>query len=626
MFALQFVLPAIMLGIVGGFNFNFGETRRSGMSKYIGTWAIQSLITTISVGFIFWAMQPSIVAPYMTLFTMLFICWFLNGAILAARTDTIPSGAAIMLSGLIIIWLLVGMSGWAIFRSNDYHTLIGEVEEGNWTEEIAPVDEAHIRVVSQEQAQYLANKVLGESQDILGSRYNVGKVDVCNVNGQIVWTAPLQFRGFWKWNKYHTTPGYVLVSAEDNNRKPALVDTLSMRYVTSAYWGSNLNRYVYTHGYQGYQLRETSFELDDNYRPFFTISATKPTIGFSGPKTYVVIVVDPQTGEINEYEPGQAPSWIDRIIPEEIAESYMENWGKFVKGFWNTMFAEEDIIEPTSYPTGSDVWFVPDADGNNYWYTGMTSVSSEDQSLVGVMLMNTQTGVAKYYRLSGSNEQAIIDAVTQSLGADAQNWKPTQPIPYNIYGELSFVVPVIGIDKAILQKVAIVRASNLNVAIGNDKRSALRQYRRILSTNGNIVAPTHQSKIQGITGIIVRKGWELQDQMMVYSLLLDTEPSKLFSITSMTSAEIIIAREGDEVNLNFMQTDEEIVPVTSFDLIGIELRKSPIQSTYEIEVKANESRVRRLEQTRDDQRVLESLSPEDLRELMKLKQERDDNK
>jgi len=294
MFALQFVLPAIMLGIVGGFNFNFGETRRSGMSKYIGTWAIQSLITTSSVGSIFWAMQPSIVAPYMTLFTMLFICWFLNGAILAARTDTIPSGAAIMLSGLIIIWLLVGMSGWAIFRSNDYHTLIGEVEEGNWTEEIAPVDEAHIRVVSQEQAQYLANKVLGESQDILGSRYNVGKVDVCNVNGQIVWTAPLQFRGFWKWNKYHTTPGYVLVSAEDNNRKPALVDTLSMRYVTSAYWGSNLNRYVYTHGYQGYQLRETSFELDDNYRPFFTISATKPTIGFSGPKTYVVIVVDPQ--------------------------------------------------------------------------------------------------------------------------------------------------------------------------------------------------------------------------------------------------------------------------------------------------------------------------------------------
>jgi len=396
-----------------------------------------------------------------------------------------------------------------------------------------------------------------------------------------------------------------------------------MRYIPTAYWGNNLKRYVYTNGYQGYQLKETSFELDDNYRPYFTISATQPTIGFSGPVTRVVIIVDPQTGEIEEYEPGQAPSWVDRIIPEEIAESYMENWGKFVKGFWNTVFAEEDIIKPTTYPYGSDVWFVPDANGQNYWYTGMTSVSSEDEALVGVMLIHTQTGKARYYRMSGSNEEAVIEAVNQALGADAAKWQPTQPIPYNIYGELSFVVPVVGIEKAILQKVALVRASNLNVAMGDTKRSALRQYRRLLSSSGDVVAPTHENERRGITGFIVRKGWEIQDNIMVYSLFLDEAPDKLFSVTSDLSAEVVIAREGDQVSLNFIETDEEVVPAISFDLLGIELQKSPVQTAYEVEVEESETRVRGLEQTRDDRRELENLTPDELRELLELKREKE---
>jgi len=448
-------------------------------------------------------------------------------------------------------------------------------------------------------------------------------VDVCNVNGEIIWVAPLEFRGFWKWNRFKTTPGYVMVSAEDNNRKPVLVDILELKYLQSSFWGSNLKRHVYTSGYQGYQLREISFELDDNYKPYFTISATAPSIGFSGAKTLGIIVVDPQDGKMDWYELGEAPGWIDRVVPEEIAESYMADWGQYVKGFWNTLFAEEGIIVPTTYPYGSDVWFVPDASGKNYWYTGMTSSSASDQALVGVMLMDTQTGVAKYYRISGSNEQAIIDAVNQSLGADAQKWQPTQPIPYPVYGELSFVVPVVGIEKPILQKVAIVRASNLNVAMGDDKRSALRQYQRILSSNGNIVAPTYQQEMRQISGHIVRKGWELQDGTMIFFLFLDSAPDKLFSVTSGTNPEVLVAQIGDNVNLTFMDTEEAVVPTTGFDLTGIKLRKSEIQAAYEAQVSESESKVRTLETAREDKRSLENLSPEELRELMKIKQERE---
>jgi len=625
MFNLEFVIPALLLGLFGGFNFNFEDARQS-FGKYFGVWAIQSFIYVVLTGWIFWQFKPPIVAPYQTIFWFITIYWLINLFIAGEREDEFPSIGVVIWIVFILVFMGVGCSGCSMFRASDYRGLIGEVEEGNWTEDMAPVDEAHMRVVSKEQAQYLADKVLGESQDVLGSRFKVGTVNVCNVKDEVIWTAPLEFRGFWKWNRFKHTSGYVFLSAEDNNRKPVLVDTLKMKYLSSSFWGKNLKRYIYTNGYQDYQLRETSFELDDNYKPYFTITATRPSIGFSGAKTLGVIIVDPQNGDIKWYELGEAPAWVDRVVPEEIAESYMTDWGQYVKGFWNSILAEEGVIAPTTYAYGADVWFVPDANGRNYWYTGMTSSSASDQALVGVMLMNTQTGITRYYKISGSNEEAIIDAVNQSLGADAQKWRPTQPIPYPIYGELSFVVPVVGIEKPILQKVAIVRASNLNVALGDDKRSALRQYQRILSSNGNIVAPTYQQEMKKISGRVVRKGWEIQDETMVYFLFLDSAPDKLFSITSGSNAEVIVTETGDRVNLTFMDTDEEVVPTVSFDLVGVNLQKSDIQAAYEVQVNESESRVRRLETARDDKRTLENLSPEGLRELMRLKKERDSKK
>ncbi|MFH1598283.1 MAG: hypothetical protein ABIB97_04420 [Patescibacteria group bacterium] len=622
MFNAEFVVPALLIGIFGGLNFKFNDTE-DGFGTYLGIWAIQSVIYIFITGLIFWAGKPAIVAPYQAIFWFIALYWIIGLIVAGARMENFPTAGAIIWVVFFVIFIGVACSGCELFRYADYRGLIGDVEEGNWTEDMAPVDEAHMRVVSKEQAQYLADKVLGESQEVLGSRFKVGEVNVCNVKGEIVWVAPLEFRGFWKWNRFKSTVGYVLVSAEDNNRKPVLVDTLEMKYLPTAFWGSNLRRHVYTNGYQGYQLREISFELDDNYKPYFTISATAPTIGFGGAKTLGVIIVDPETGDIEWYGVGKAPDWVDRVIPEEIAESYMKSWGLYVKNYWNTIFSEEGIIVPTTYPYGSDVWFVPDASGRNYWYTGMTSSSSEDQALVGVMLMDTKTGVTRYYRISGSNEQAIIDAVTQSLGADAQKWQPTQPIPYPVYGEFSFLVPVVGIEKPILQKVALVRASNLNVAIGDDKRSALRQYQRILSSNGNIVAPTYQQEIKQIAGRVVRRGWELQDETMVFFLFLDNAPDKLFSITSTKNAEILVTEIGDRVELTFMDTDEEVVPVTDFNLVGIELQKSDIQAAYEAQVDESESSLRRLETSREDRRTLENLSPEELRELMNALESRE---
>ncbi|MCH7759560.1 hypothetical protein IID20_04350 [Patescibacteria group bacterium] len=625
MFNWEFVWLALFLGVVGSFNFNF-QALSENPSRWFGKWIVRAVIYIVILNWIFWLIQPSIVSPYFNIFLILAGLWFLDIALGFGINGIFNKGKLISYGIFMFIFMAVGMTGCPIFRADDHHKLIGDVQEANWTETMAPVDEAHIRIVSKSQAQYLADKVLGESKDILGSRYNVGEVNICNVNGEIIWVAPLEFRGFWKWNKFETTPGYVLVSAEDNSRKPVLVDSLELEYLPSAFWGKNLNRHVYTNGYQGYQLRETSFELNDKYQPYFTISATKPTLGFGGAKTEGVIIVDPVTGDIEWYDVGQAPTWVDRVIPEEIAESYISKWGLYVEGWLNTVLEENNIVAPTPYDYGSDVWFVPSPDGQNYWFTGITSISSSDQSLVGAMMINTRNGQAYYYRLSGANEQAIYDAVTQALGADGQRWTPTQPIPYNIYGEWSFVVPIIGIDKPIFQRLAIVQAATLRMVIGKNKRSALSQYQRLLAeSSGNTVAASYLSEMKTVTGSIARKGAEIQDGVTVYSILLNEVPDKLFTLTSQNNSEVLVARVGDQVTLIFLDTDEELVPVNQFDLHAIELKKSEIQIAYEVQVKASEKKLRQIEKKRQVKRTLDNMSDQELEELYELHQRQEKN-
>lgn len=617
MFSLEFIVPAILLGIVCGINFRFQQFQQP--SQYFSVWGIQSLIYGLVIWIEFWSFQPSITSPYSTIWFNLFLFWIINLIITGATKQEFPSAGATIFIVFFIIWIIIGMTGSRMFRADDYKNLIGTVKEKNWAKDIAPVNESHIRIVSQEQSQYLADKVIGESKDILGSRYSVGNVNVCNVNGEILWVAPLEFLDFWKWTVYKTTPGYIMVSAEDNIRKPILVDTLHLKYTESAFWGSDLQRYVYTHGYAGYKLFEISFELDDNYKPFYTISAVKPTIGFSGLKTELVIVVDPQNGEIKSYEPGKAPKWIDRIIPEQVAESYMDYWGEYTHGWWNTIFIRKDIVKPTPYSDGANVWFVPGVNGENYWYTGITSFSDTDQSLVGVMLMDTKNGETFYYRLSGSNEEAIVGAVNQKLGANGDNWHATQPVPYNIYGELSFVVPVVGRDKPLLQKIAIVKASNLNIVMGDDKISALREYQRNFTADGNIAAATHQKLEKQISGKVIRKGFEMQGTTTTFFLLLDTNPSKLFSVDSNANPEILITQIGDAVKMSYIDTDEEIVHADIFDLSGVDLKKSKNQQQYEKDIAKSDASARVVEQTRDDKKEVENLSPEELHKLLELK-------
>ncbi len=501
----------------------------------------------------------------------------INTVLACLFSDSVTGGSLLALC-LVMVLGFIGLSGAGCFRANDYQRMIGTIDDRRWQEDFSPVDVTHIRVVSEEQARWLGDKVIGEAPGSLGSRYRVGKFSIQRVRGELHWVAPLEFNSFSKWMSYGTTPGFVMVNAENRNIQARLVTKvgdkeLRLRYLDSAFWGDNLARFVRGR-YISTGLADYTFELDDHLKPYWTITVFEPSIGFWGPKVKGVLTVDPENGVVEFYDEKQGiPDWIDRVYPEEFVGDYLSWHGKYVQGWINSWWSEENVEVPTPFEGDPNaLWMVWGSDGEPYWFTGLTSSSDSDQSLTGFMLVNTRTGAARRYRVTGPNETAVLQA-TDSAVSNFRGYHGTQPILYNIFGELTWVVPVVS-DAHILQKVACVRASNAMVDLGDDVESALRAYRSRIAREGFTTAPTSHSAIIKKDGLTVAR---IGEEGGVRYLLFEELPDRIFSVGNGISPELAVTRIGDKVAIEYLETDDSIVPVLKFDNQALNIRKSKEQ-------------------------------------------------
>jgi hypothetical protein len=377
--------------------------------------------------------------------------------------------------------------------------------------------------------------------------------------------------------------------------------------------------------------------VDDNGKPWWVITEYKPSIAFWGEEILGVIILDPENGSHTRCTSDEIPEWVDRVMPETVAYDRMNWWGSLVHGWWNSVWAEEDVRVPTTRPTASDqsnstntssksapestkekLWLIWDDQGNASWFTGFTSSKSSDQSLVGIGLMNARTGDMRYFRLSGSDEFAVIEAVNAEV-SNYSNWHATQPIPYNIYGDLTWVVPVIS-DAGIFQKLALVRASTAEVVLGDTKKEALAEYRKLLQRNGSSVAPSTTSSSEITIGPIDRiTPVSESGDTTFYVVLEGEEEGMIFTGTVMVSPELGIAREGDPVKITYNETSEAVVPMEAFDLLGFGSRISNEQArfneledarTHERETRKNAHGIRAHIENLSDEELLDTFGDE----------------
>jgi len=450
------------------------------------------------------------------------------------------------------------ITSWALLRTDDYRNLIGKVEtESNLSNHMLPISIEKIRVVDQSLAQLLGDKVLG-SQPALGSQVTLGTFNIQKVKNDLYWVAPLLHSGFFKWQKnMEGTNGYVMVNA-CNERDVKLVQEIDgkkvfIKYQSEAYFFDNLERYLYFHGYWNVGLTDYSFEIDDAGTPYWVVTKFKKTIGFAGEEAQGVVIVNAQTGEINDYSIANTPKWVDRIQPGEFIETQLNNWGEYVKGYWN--FSNENklkITEPVSLVYGDD--------NNAYWYTGLTSVGS-DESTVGFVLVNTRTKKAVWYKQSGATEYAAQNSAKGKV--QEKGFSASAPIPYNINNIPTYVMTLKD-NGGLVKMYAMVAIEDYTiVGVGNNLREALMAYKNAYNQTGNKISTKSKTEKNIIKSIITRINGDVKNGNTYYYFTLKNFP-KIFIGSTQISNDFPVSNSGDSVYVSFDNDNQEVIDISSF--------------------------------------------------------------
>ena len=405
-------------------------------------------------------------------------------------------------------------------------------------------DLKHIRVVPEEAAIFAGDKVIGQ----LGSYYRVGEFNVQVENGRLVWVAPLEFQGLVQWLSRRSSPGVIVVSAENPDQPSELRQRAPMRYIPSALLNENLYRHVYM-SYGTEQILEMTLQLDADGAPQYLCTLGRPTIGWSGEKVTAVVIVDPATGAMERIPRSQfdhLPAWVSRVYPSDLVLEYNDWFGRYVHGWWNAQVARRDV----HLPARDEVFGIILADGRFVWFVDHTSPSATDASMTGFTYTDSRTGAMVYYTSSGGeyNSYGAEQAVAGNPIIKQGRLIPTQPILYSLFGQNTWVIPAVA-DNGKFQTLALVQASGGHVVVGNSgapspAQDAFASFRAFL---GDLAPGGTGSRTVGTIDRYV------DAQGRVWFTL--RERRGIFTIVDPSSPDALLARPGDRVT--FRSTPDE---------------------------------------------------------------------
>ena len=457
-----------------------------------------------------------------------------------------------------VLWL----SHTPMLHSEQHVALAGDVATADWKNDMTPVDPTKIRLVSQEQAVWLGKKALSDGY---GAVFAPGEYRLQKVGDRMVWVAQLDFIGLSSWLNNDCTPGYIVVDAHDPSRSAQLQvedgdgKKIAIRYTPNAFFGRDLFRHIYMAGHSDVALSGAHLELDDQYRPFWVITGHKRTIGLGGLVPHTVFIVDPENGEIEEHAVTDVPAWVDRIVPEEVVVNNLNKRGLYHQGWWNAFLGKPGLTETT------DSSLVYGEDGRCYWYSQTTSPSNSDDTMLSFVLTDSRTGISKEYELHGGTAgtaEAALGAVAQKV-SNFRGYHPASAIPYNVYGHLAYVSPVLG-ETHMFQRVAVTDVNCQIVGMGDDLNTALQEFRSLIGQgSGNSVSPTQSAQTRTITVRVSRIAEATRSGNSTVYLYTTDVPGRVFFGGPTLGPDLFLTREDDSVVIQYLDTNESSIPIQS---------------------------------------------------------------
>jgi hypothetical protein len=514
---------------------------------------------------------------------------FSRGAVAAAILGLVIAGVI----GIVAPLLITVFTTWFDVNAKAL-AAIANVRMQN-TDKLPPTDPNHIVLVSESVAAYKGQQVLGSSGQNLGSAYGIDPDGYAlqSIKGHLYYVAPLSYNNIFVNLSSPTTPGFVVVDAENPQAVPQLRTEggkgipagTSLAYLPGALLNQDLLRHVYLNGYTSGRLVDPTLEVDDSFHPYWTVSVMQPIRGYVGDVLSQVLIIDAHTGEIVAYNPQEVPDWVDRVMPASTVKEYLGWWGLYHDAPW---FNPSGLGRQTP---ASDPQLLYNSVDQPVWLIPMTSSSAKDNSSTGVFLFNTHKNEAIFYPLAGLGIGNNVIKTFESTRANIRNYDVSSVQLYQIYNTPTWVAIYTqstggspsSDDKTpprttggIFQAVGIVDARNLNgsnVQFDTSLSQALQSYQQWLTQQGSSGNVPSGGKEQTTTGKVLRISPVQAGGNTIYYLQIEGQ-KVIFTANLSLSPELPLVQPGDTVTGTYLDTGGTVVNFKTFDDVSINLNGS----------------------------------------------------
>ncbi len=323
------------------------------------------------------------------------------------------------------------------------------------TSTLPPINVNDVPIVEKDSASLVLSNAIGS----LGPQFHVSQrsLSLVRYQGQLVWTAPLDYNNGLIWLTKHYSPGYIYTSANNPSSKPVLVLNQSYMITPEAGFSYNLTRVLYQH-FPTKIIGTSDWEIDPKGNGYWVTSLYEPAPGLAGLVTRVIVgsaLTNPTTGQVTYYPLGQQPTWVSQIVGPNFAQNEAQRFGWDRSGFIAATFTHANTTQPV-HATPYNVLL---GNGGLGWEIPMTSPNPGDNSLSGIILVDAETNKVTYTAFTGmQNDLSIsqrIDGAT--INSSLQSGRA---LLYNVAGTLAYIAPVVN-QSGIVQQVAITDPKNV---------------------------------------------------------------------------------------------------------------------------------------------------------------------
>ncbi len=477
------------------------------------------------------------------------------------------------------------------FRAEAYSNIIEVRTDSDFAEEIDKQDAesfSNIPKLDEGVAATLAPRALGNlAEKGYVSQFSVYPLYTqINYKGTPVRVVPLQYSNIIKWftNRAEGLPGYIVIDMANEVTTFQELEN-GIKYSPSEHFGRLLQRHLRM-SYPTYLFGESSFEIDDEGNPFWICARLDKTIGlFGGTDVMGIVIVDADDPEgkttyvpIEDIKNDPKYQWIDRVYDSDLLVEQYNYYGRYQKGFWNSILGQEDV-----YVTTEDYSYIAQND-DVYMYTGVTSVTS-DQSITGFVLINQRSKEAVYYSVPGAKEQSAQASAEGLDEIKAAGYQATFPLLLNIAGEPTYFMALKDVradGSQIIQSYALINVKQYTKikVYGKTLSDCLAKYIAQLEANGikvdidadDVVDPSTQGgenagtqvETKSVTGKIADIRTQVVAGETCYYIKLEGG-DVYYSISASKSEAAVILNTNDTVTIKYEVEEGVIISASEIE-------------------------------------------------------------